>query len=75
MATKSAARLPRQASPMTPRKMAMLPPIADEAAQLLRADGSRISVIPSAGDALALAWDLLREASLRMGQAGWSTSR
>jgi hypothetical protein len=65
---------------MTPREMAMLPPIAGEGAQLLRslllrADGSRISVIPSAGEALALARDLLREARLRMGRAGWPTSR
>ena len=64
---------------MTPREMAMLPLIAGEGAQLLRsllhADGSRISVIPGAGEALALAWDLLREARLRMGRAGWPTSR
>jgi hypothetical protein len=64
---------------MTPREMAMLSLIAGEGAQLLRsllrADGSRISVILSAGEALALAWDLLREARLCVGRPGWPTSR
>jgi hypothetical protein len=64
---------------MTPREMAMPPLITGEGAQLLRSllrtDGPRISVILSGGEALALAWDLLREARLRMGRAGWPTSR
>ena len=48
---------------------------ADLFLTLVRADGSRVSVLLSGAEAVAVAGDLIAAARLRMGRAGWPSAR
>ena len=62
-----------------PREIAALPLVEDgessELLSLVRTNGSRLSVVLGAAEAIAIAGDLIQAARLRLGRADWPPNR